>query len=520
MKIENSLSASELMGIFTSRKDQYSNAISELEDQLTQIRIAAVKEKDLPLVFAGVVLSSACKSDKEEAKNFACALISHIKDGKPTSSFLECNPDYIGLDLTWFVEENPGFKKILAPIKKQNFFGLLNGTGLIEELGNKEYRGSERSPKKDAVVNIDSQPSLTTIEDVKSLYPNIRRLFDEESDAWVFVNGIRSISSKTLFSLFEKTNPSGNKKKDNLAIRQSFLGEWGQLYKFIKESSKHSRNEVTKLRGNMLYFSKELVTDFLVFVADKLSSRNTIEIKIKDGEDIQLFNSKKSLVETQIEIIPPLPVENISKIEQDPEPGDPPVVKIDPESFLKPDPVTPEISKDRRIIGWRHEDLMTFFASREGNDISKKVRDKSQISPNYYYLTKNYPAIDTLLDSKKISSYWKPEHKAKGGTLRTSSDHITKLLRLESGLGRYLTTEEQNNFLENNLNPLWGYLFFTNIGGKVDGEEGIFLTKEEYINAVLLLEVVLKQKELNPMGIVLSRDVLSDVVSPKLRRES
>lgn len=120
--------------------------------------------------------------------------------------------------------------------------------------------------------------------------------------------------------------------------------------------------------------------------------------------------------------------------------------------------------------------------------------------------THEYKAADKLLYSNPPDYYWTPETRYASVHKRTSLVNLTGLLFRNSPPRKFLSPMERVDFFEHNIVPLWKFVYGKDIGGKVEGLLGTFLSKEEYVNAIYLLENVLKDKNLNPAGVEVTKE--------------
>lgn len=171
-----------------------------------------------------------------------------------------------------------------------------------------------------------------------------------------------------------------------------------------------------------------------------------------------------------------------------------------------------EKSKGSKIIGWSQEQLEVFFATDSGKELLEKANDKKEISSKHFQITRDYKTIDRLfypIHTKPSDYYWTPESGLSNAPMRTPLNNLTKLLFIKSEPSRSLNLEERKDFFEDNITPLWKFVYGKEVGVKIYGLLGIYLSKEEYINAVYLLENVLQADDLNPAKVEITREFVS-----------
>jgi hypothetical protein len=245
---------------------------------------------------------------------------------------------------------------------------------------------------------------------------------------------------------------------------------------FLVGNSKHSRNEIIKMDGRKyVFFPKDLVADFLIYIANESLSSRRLQIKITESPDFKFTESKK--MDGAVK-----PVVNQS-------------------------PAVPEKAKDfREIPGWTSEELENFFTGDTGKELLLNICSKTEFAPRHLRIIKEYKSADRLLYSNPSDYYWTPENRSIPPTMRTPLTNLTRLLFVNSVPKAFLNSEEQGDFLKSNINSLWKFIYGKDIGGGVEGLPGIFLSKEEYVNAIYLLENVLKERDLNPKGVGVTRE--------------
>lgn len=166
-----------------------------------------------------------------------------------------------------------------------------------------------------------------------------------------------------------------------------------------------------------------------------------------------------------------------------------------------------EKPSDRKIIGWSQEQLGIFFATDSGKVLLEKANNKTAFLGKYFQITRDYKTIDKLFyvtNSRPDHRYWTLEN----GLSRTPLVNLTKLLFVNSE-HNLLNLQEQKDFFEDNITPLWKFVYGKEMGVKINGWPGIYLSKEEYINTVYLLENILKDDSLNLAKVGITRK-LSD----------
>lgn len=160
----------------------------------------------------------------------------------------------------------------------------------------------------------------------------------------------------------------------------------------------------------------------------------------------------------------------------------------------------------QEIPGWTPEELGNFFAEDLGKEVLENAQKINEYMSRLMRIIHEYKTADKLLYSNPSDYYWTPETKYASLHKRTSLVNLTGLLFKNSPPPRFLSPNEQVYFFGHNIIPLWKFVYDEDIGGKVEGLSGIFLSKGEYINTIYLLENVLKDKNLNPAEVEVTKE--------------
>lgn len=164
---------------------------------------------------------------------------------------------------------------------------------------------------------------------------------------------------------------------------------------------------------------------------------------------------------------------------------------------------TSEKTGDRKIIGWSQEQLEVFFSTASGKELLEKAKDKNQNLYKNFQITRDYETINKLFhttNSRSEHKYWTLDN----GLSKTPLINLTKLLFINSE-DSHLDLQEQKIFFEDNITPLWKFVYDKEVGAKIHGLLGIYLSKEEYINTVYLLENIFKDDNLNSAKVGITR---------------
>lgn len=423
--------------------------VGEARKALDAIETSVLSETNLPISFASTVLQASIESNKPEAMRFAICLAAHLNENKPLAEFLPIHQEFRDLDLSWLSNSKPDILKFLEPPTEFPNSVLVYQAPIVA-LGDAHPLVLEEK-KKIRTDQVVYEPTIT-LDDAMEMLPVVSELFGGTNKLWQDHEGVAHLSLKNICSIFEKTNPTGVEEKDTLAIYQGINGEAGLLNKFFELNPKYSSENFVKIpRKKDKFFTRQMAIDFVIFCVETLNiGESRIKLRVKSGF--------------------PKPVVLADKI-------------ID-EKLETP-------LKDDMIREWSEEEIRTYFETEPGLDLLSKARDKDEISSKLVLINKNFPAARFILDENVKHFYWRP---GRDNHLRTLRENLTMMI---STNGRQLSTEEQLDFFNNNITTLWKVVFDQVPGASVDGYIGLYLSRDEFINGLYLMNELSKVKELN-----------------------
>lgn len=472
IELQRQVNVADLVGALALREERNKQVLGQIE-QVRQVLIeaeaVATADSNLPMRFAATVLKAGVDSSNTDAKNFALAFVNHLSGGEPASEFLAKHPEFSKLDLTWLLTSCPEVASVLEPIIDVNLPELLD-TGATNIFFQKEIKFKEISVRNDKPVTV--YETKTVISDVMDAFPVVDDLFGGKSGLWVSHQDTTYLSLQNLCTIFERVEPIANKEKESLAIYQAVTAkvEGSLMAQFFVSHPQYSREKDLIRVDNSLnkFCSRDLARDFVVYCADVLgSAKSRSKIRIKGGE------VKKAVKE--------IPKESPSV-----------------ESFLV----------DKGVREWTEEELIGFFETEPGKALLSKVRDKDEISSKLVHINNIFPAARFLLEENMRSFYWRP---GRDKHLRTLRENLTIMI---STNGRQLNPEEQLEFFEKNITTLWKIVSDQTPGASIDGFEGLYLSRDEYINGLYLLSELFKVKELNHSNLAVIQE--RENIKPKM----
>lgn len=168
-------------------------------------------------------------------------------------------------------------------------------------------------------------------------------------------------------------------------------------------------------------------------------------------------------------------------------------------------------------IPWSNVWLKEVLSRDHFSQLVNEAREKTIIAETSE-LMKEYWVVDEMCVSGRKNSYWLADDESGSGVTRTPVSNLLTLLYWREGLGRPLTRKERVFFYKENIVPLWKAVYGSELGRRMRDLEGVFLSREEFLDVIYLLDKLLEKDEFDvgigliKKGVVLRRPV-------RMRRE-